>query len=241
MTIAKSIFAPILSQFSVAEMRPTIAEGLNHTSDAIGLRLKDIAAECEEHAITAPPKSDCRQIYPGRPSSLRITSLIRALISPSDLRRSATSGSNITFNLCLRWFGCRAGRPRLAFAKKASSSSAASPSPAVNDLAFFIALHLSFVRFAKADQPHRRVSFCPYPDIQAVFDRSDRHKPSFAIAAPDVFKSQGCGPVNRAKPFKINAMLGKIAGAFRVVSLKIHQINIHTLNRRANALIKAVT
>lgn len=117
MTIAKGIFALIFSQFSVAEMRPMNAEGWNQTTHAIGLRLKDIPAEFEEHATTTPPKSACMQIYPGKPSSLRITLLIRALISPSDLRRSATSGSNITFSLCLRWLGCRAGRPRFAVEK----------------------------------------------------------------------------------------------------------------------------
>lgn len=176
MTIAKSIFVPIFSQLHVAEMRPVIAEILNQAPDAIGLRLKDIAAEFKEHATTTLPKSDCMQIYPDKPSSLRITSLIRALISPSDLRRSATSGSSITFSLCLRWLGCRAGRPRFAVEKNASSSSTASPSASIRDLALFIALHLSSVRFAKTDQPHRRVSLCPYCDAQTTFDRSDRHK-----------------------------------------------------------------
>lgn len=177
MIIAKSIFAPIFSQFSLAEMRPMIAEGLNQASDAIGLRLKDITAEFEEHATTTPPKSACMQIYPGKPSSLRITLLIRALISPSDLRRSATSGSNITFSLCLRWLGCRAGRPRCALGKNASSSSTASPSASIRELALFIAYNFPSVRLAKANQSHECISLCSNGNEQPLLNAPDRDKP----------------------------------------------------------------
>lgn len=113
---------------------------------------------------------------------------------PVERKCSSTSGSRRIVIAFLRISTSISGRPRIAFLKKSSSASSASPSSVMYDFCVIL-FPFSIVSFSQTNHANLISTPSPNQSVQAVIDQTKTKKSIFAVFPTFIFVRQSRVPI----------------------------------------------